>query len=148
MTSVSCQISFGAVALICIPWLDISATVSTFASTTTCFRQRDLLFLENYKCARLPLQALLQSLPQAALMASIIATRANVPVALLSASLALALVNVLGHAVHFLAQARLQYGGPGVSLAALMHLASDAISLQGAVQVCFLAQGTDFHLAH
>ena len=93
------------------------------------------LFIENYKCCRLPLQALLQSLPQAIFMTFILATQTNIPTAVLSASLALAFINVIGHASHFVAQARLQYGGPGISLCAFKHLAIDAISLQGAVQV-------------
>ena len=131
-----CYISFVVLAFMCIPLLDTSATIASFAPCTDCFRQKDLLFLENYKCARLPLQAILQSLPEAILMVYILASEGpSAPVPLLSLSLALALLNVLGNAASFISQAAQQYGGRRMTVAGLKHLAADALSLQGASQV-------------
>ncbi len=85
-------------------------------------------------------QALLQSLPQAALITYILAARTascHANVAVLCSTLALALINVLGKLAHFLALAMQQYGGHGhvPLINSLKRQAQDMLSLEGACRL-------------
>ena len=86
-----------------------------------------------------PAQALLQSLPQAILMAYILAIpHANggchAPTVVLVLSLALAVTNVLAKAVYFVLQAAQQYGGRSRVrlLTGLKRQAQELLQFQGA----------------
>ncbi|GAX74111.1 hypothetical protein CEUSTIGMA_g1560.t1 [Chlamydomonas eustigma] len=141
-----CSIMFAAVSLSCVPLLDTSLVVSTLASLTPdslsgSFRQKDLLFIENYRCARLPIQALMHSLPQAVLMSYLLAAPgstgcSSLPAPPIVASLVLACINFLGKLTYFLIQAKKQYGSRGLRmLTGVVELTKEALSFQGAFHV-------------
>ncbi len=90
-------------ALLSLPALDLAAAISLLPQRRH-FQRGDLVFIENYKAARLAAQAALQSLPVVALSAVLLGLKAaggvaaqelgRVPYALLAVAMAASLVNV------------------------------------------------------
>lgn len=131
-------LGFGALSLICVPWMDLSMVVATFSCNPECFRLKDRLFLENYKCTRHFLQALLQSFPQATLTVCILSSSSSpnrIPI--LASSLSLASLNVAANLFYVMSQAKVVQGGGhgGLSTVALWYFIRDILHLRGATQV-------------